>query len=81
MLARFRLAVSPTGSHSRDKLTVSENPLEGWKAIIDVSVAACGIARTDGLAVSENPGLGEPTVTETIVEFQRDPLVPVTLTR
>jgi len=58
--------------------TVPENPLMPLTAIVEVALVPLGVVRLDGMALMVKSGAGLLTVTETVVERESVPLVPVT---
>ncbi len=76
----LREAVRPEGETDRESDTEPEKPLRLARLIVDVPEVADWIVRLEGLAETVKSGVGEVTVTETMVEWTREPLVPVTVT-
>ncbi len=76
MLDGVRVQVRPTGDTVEVRATVPVNPLTGATVIVDVAAAPASALMLVGLAVT----VKSVTVTVTVAEWERDPLVPVTVT-
>ncbi len=79
MLVGLRAQVRPAGETVEVSATVPVNPFRGATVIVEVPVAAARAVTLVGLAATEKSSAA-PTVTVTVVEWDRDPLVPVTVT-
>lgn len=78
--AGFRLVPGPDGDTVADRLTVPENPPRLVSEIVDVPDEPWIIFSEEGFADIAKSGLGGcATVTVTLVEWESDPLVPVTV--
>ena len=76
MLAGVRVQVRPAGETVEVNATVPVNPLTGATVIVDVAAVPTLTATVVGLAVT----VKSMTVTVTVAEWDRAPLVPVTVT-
>jgi len=72
------VAANPVEAET-DRKTVLLNPLIPWRLIADVAEAPTAILSIVGLAVMVKSGVLDVTVTDTVVECDNEPLVPVTV--
>ena len=79
MLVALRVHVNPAGVTAEVRVTVPVKPFTGATVIVEVPVAPERIVTLVGLAVTEK-SFGAVTVTVTVAECERVPLVPVTVT-
>jgi hypothetical protein len=76
MLVGDRVQVRPVGETEEVRATVPVNPWRGATVIVEVAAAFASAVTLVGLAVT----VKSLTVTVTVAEWVRDPLVPVTVT-
>ena len=77
----LRLVIGPEGETVDDKLTVLENPLRVVRVMVEVPDDPWIIFNELGFAeIAKSGDDGCVTVTETLVECECDPPVPVTVT-
>lgn len=77
----LRLVMGPEEDTLTDRLIVPENPPRLVSEIVEVPDEPCAIFSEDGFADIEKLGFGGcVTVIVTLVECEREPLVPVTVT-
>jgi hypothetical protein len=76
MLAGLRLQVNPADPTEDDNVTVPVNPLIEATVIVDAPMAPALTVTDAGLAVT----VKSATVNVTVAEWDRGPLVPVTVT-
>lgn len=77
----FRLADGPDGNTMADRLIVPEKPLRLVILTVEVPEDPWVIVRDVGFAEMLKSGVdGVVTVTDTLVEWLREPFVPVTVT-
>ncbi len=80
-IAGFSAPVGPAGEKVAVKVTSSANPLVEVTVMVDELELPCGTVKTAGFASRlKSDGGCEATVTPRVVEFDRFPLVPVTVT-
>lgn len=68
--------VRPTGETDEVRVTVPVNPWTGATVMVEVPTALANAVTLIGLALT----VKSLTVTATVAEWVRDPLVPVTVT-
>ena len=71
--------VRPAGETVDVSATVPAKPFNGATVIVDVTAVPEFVDTLVGLAVTEKSGAAV-TITVTVVECEREPLVPVTVT-
>jgi hypothetical protein len=76
MLAGVRVQVNPAGDTELVSATVPVKPCRGATVIVEVAAAFASALMLVGLAVT----VKSLTVTVTVAVWDRDPLVPVTVT-
>ena len=76
-LVGLRDAVGPGVGSEAVRVTLPVNPLRLCRSIAEKAEEPCWIVSAVGLATEEKSG---PTVTETVVDWELGPLVPVTVT-
>jgi hypothetical protein len=76
MLAGDRVQVRPVGETDEVRATVPVNPWTGATVMVEVPAALARAVTLVGLAAT----VKSLTVTVTVAEWVRDPLVPVTVT-
>jgi len=76
MLVGVRLQVSPAGDTELVSATVPVNPFTGATVIVEVAAVPADVVTDVGLAVT----VKSCTVTVTVEEWDKEPLVPVTVT-
>ena len=76
MLVGDRVQVRPAGETELVSATVPVKPFTGATVMVDVAVAPATTVALVGLAVT----VKSFTVTVTVTEWDREPLVPVTVT-
>jgi len=76
MLVGDRVQVRPAGETELVSATVPVKPFTGATVMVDVAVAPATMVALVGLAVT----VKSFTVTVTVTEWDREPLVPVTVT-
>ena len=76
MLVGLKLQVRPAGETVEVNATVPVNPLTGATVMVEVAVAPASTVTLVGLAVTVKSMI----VTVTVAEWDRAPLVPVTVT-
>jgi len=75
----LREVFGPEGEIDVERLTAPLNPFMLVRVMVDVVEEDCETVREDGLAEMEKSGL-TPTETETVVEWESEPLDPFTVT-
>jgi len=76
MLAGVKVQVKPAGDTELVSATVPVNPWTGARVIVEVAAVPTVVVTDVGLAVT----VKSFTVTVTVAECDREPLVPVTVT-
>jgi hypothetical protein len=76
MLVGDRVQVRPVGETAEVRATVPVNPFTGATVIVEVMAVPAVVVNDVGLAVT----VKSVTVTVTVAEWDRLPLVPVTVT-
>ncbi len=76
MLVGLREQVKPAGDTDEVSATVPVKPFTGATVMVEVAVAPARAETLVGLAVT----VKSVTVTVTVAEWDREPLVPVTVT-
>jgi hypothetical protein len=78
-LVVLKVTVKPTGEEESVRFTVPVNPLRLVRVMVaDVPDVPAAMLRLDGLAVIVKSGVFEVTITNTVTEWDRAPLAPVT---